>query len=103
MSEATVRIPTPLRAFTGGVGEVPVEGGTVGQVLQALSERHEGLAERILGPDGQLRNFVNVYVGDRNVRSLEGLDSPVAAGAVIHIVPAVAGGRLVSQLDGSRR
>lgn len=93
MSQATVRIPTPLRAFTGGAGEVPVAGGTVGQVLHALGERHEGLAERILDREGRLRNFVNVYLGEHNVRTLEGLDSPVAAGAVIHIVPAVAGGR----------
>ena len=93
MNQAMVRIPTPLRVFTGGAGEVPVEGGTVGQILRTLGERHEGLAERILDPEGGLRNFVNVYLGERNVRNLDGLDSPVTAGAVIHIVPAVAGGR----------
>lgn len=93
MSQATVRIPTPLRSFTGGAGEVPIEGATVGEVLRSLGERHQGLAERILDGEGRLRNFVNVYLGDRNVKSLDGLDSAVEAGAVINIVPAVAGGR----------
>jgi len=93
MSQATVRIPTPLRGFTGGSGEVPVEGATVGEVLSALADRHAGLAERILDGQGRLRNFVNVFVNDRNVRVLQGLESSVPDGAVINIVPAVAGGR----------
>ena len=92
MSQATVRIPTPLRSFTGGAGEVEIEGSTVGDVLRILGERHSGISERILDTSGQLRNFVNVYVDDRNVKSLSGLDSPVESGAVINIVPAVAGG-----------
>lgn len=93
MSQATVRIPTPLRSFTGGADEVASRGATVGEVLHALGERHQGLVERIVDGDGKLRNFVNVYLDDKNVRTLEGLDSPVREGAVIHIVPAVAGGR----------
>ena len=92
MSQATVRIPTPLRALTGGSDEIQAAGGTVGEVLQDAGVRHEGLLERILDGDGQLRSFVNVFIGDANVRSLDGLDSEVAEGAVIHIVPAVAGG-----------
>lgn len=92
MSQATVRIPTPLRGFTGGHGELPAEGATVGEVLRVLGERHSGLAERILDGEGRLRNFVNVFVNDQNVRALAGLDSPVPEGAVINIVPAVAGG-----------
>ncbi|HEX9731944.1 MAG TPA: ubiquitin-like small modifier protein 1 [Thermoanaerobaculia bacterium] len=93
MSRATVRIPTPLRTFTGGAGEVPVEAATVGEVLRVLGESHAGLAERILDGEGRLRNFVNVFVNDRNVRVLEGLESAVPDGAVINIVPAVAGGK----------
>ena len=93
MSQATVRIPAPLRSFTGGAGELAAEGSTVREVLRTLGERHEGLAERLLDGEGELRNFVNVYLGDRNVRSLQGLDSPISAGVVISIVPAVAGGR----------
>ena len=68
-------------------------GQTVGEVLHAVGAAHEGLLERILDGTGELRSFVNVYLGDANVRSLEGLESRVSNGAVIHIVPAVAGGR----------
>ena len=93
MSQATVRIPTPLRALTGGSDEVPATGRTVGEVLRAVGERHDGLLERILDGDGQPRSFVNIYLGDASVSSLDGLESEVSEGAVIHIVPAVAGGR----------
>ncbi len=92
MSQATVRIPTPLRALTGGSDEVPAAGATVGEVLQSLGARHNGLLDRILDAEGQLRSFVNVYLGETNVRALDGLDSEVSDGAVLHIVPAVAGG-----------
>ena len=92
MSSATVRIPTPLRSFTGGADEVSCEGATVGELLQQLSERYEGLAERILSDEGGLRPFVNVFLGSEDVRHLEGLDTPVEDGAVLSIIPAVAGG-----------
>ena len=92
MSEATVRIPTPLRPLVGGADQVSAAGGTVEEVLQAIGRRHEGLLERILDDQGQLRSFVNVYLGDANVRTLDGLGTEVTNGAVIHIVPAVAGG-----------
>lgn len=92
MSRATVRIPTPLRALTGGSDEVAAAGDTVGELLRDVGGRHEGLLERILDGEGQLRSFVNVFIGDANVRSLDGLDSEVAEGSVVHIVPAVAGG-----------
>lgn len=93
MSQATVRIPTPLRPLVGGADEVSAEGGTVGDVLRSVGQRHEGLLDRILDGDGQLRSFVNVFVGDANVRSLDGLGTEVSGGSVIHIIPAVAGGR----------
>jgi molybdopterin converting factor small subunit len=92
MSKVTVRIPTPLRAWTGGAAEIPVDGATVGEALRSLGRRHEGVLERILDGEGRVRGFVNVYVGDRNVRSLGGLDAPLDEGGVISIVPAVAGG-----------
>lgn len=93
MSTVTVRIPTPLRAFTGGAGSVPVEGESVGRALEALVARHRDLGQHLFTADGGLRNFINVYVNDTNVRALQGLDSALADGAVLHIVPAVAGGR----------
>lgn len=91
--EARIRIPAPLRAFTGGAGEVEVEAGTVGDALAALGRHHQGILERILDGDGRLRGFVNVYLGDRDIRTLGGLGEPLAQGAEISIVPAVAGGR----------
>ncbi len=92
MSQATVRIPTPLRSFTGGAAEVTAQGGTVREVLRAVSADHEGLERQILSESGEVRDFVNVFLGDKNIRSLGGLDSTVEEGALIHIVPAVAGG-----------
>ncbi len=92
MSKATIRIPTPLRSFTGGAGEVEVEGATVGQALHHLDRRHEGILSRVLDPDGRIRGFVNIYLGETNVKTLGGLDAALPDRAVISIVPAVAGG-----------
>lgn len=92
MTTVKVRIPTPLRGYTGGRDEVHAAGDTVGAALSALGGAHEGLLDRVLGPDGQPRQFVNVFVGDSNVRQLDGMNTPVRDGDVIAIVPAVAGG-----------
>ncbi len=92
MSKAVVRIPAPLRSFTGGAGEVDVEGTTVAQALQALDRRHAGILDRVLDGDGRVRGFVNIYVGETNVKQLGGLDAVLAEQAIISIVPAVAGG-----------
>ncbi len=82
----------PLRPATGGESEVSVEGGTVSEVLDALFERFGELRERISDDQGSLRRFVNVYVSGEDIRFLEGLDTPVADGAELTILPAVAGG-----------
>jgi MoaD family protein len=87
-----VKIPVPLRAATGGQSEVSVEGATVSQVLDALFERYGELRERISDPQGELRRFVNVYVSGEDIRFLDGLDTPVADGSELTILPAVAGG-----------
>ncbi|MGH9156073.1 MAG: ubiquitin-like small modifier protein 1 [Acidimicrobiales bacterium] len=88
----TVRIPAQLRTLTGGAGEVSMEGATVGEVLRALDEAHPGLGKRLFGDDGQIRRFVNVFVADEDVRFLQGLDTAVAAGQTVSVIPAVAGG-----------
>ena len=88
----TVRIPTQLRTLTGGAGEVEVEGATVGEALKALDAAHPGLADRLFDESGELRRFVNVFLADEDVRFLDGLATPVAAGQTLSIVPAVAGG-----------
>ena len=93
MSKASIRIPAPLRSYTGGVDEVQVECNTAGEALTGLGEAHAGILEKLLNERGELRSFVNLYIGERNIRSLSGLASPVAQGDVISIVPAVAGGR----------
>jgi len=92
MSQTTIRIPTPLRAFTGGSGEVVVEATTVGEALDALGLRHEGVLDRVLDEQGRVRGFVNIYLDEENVKSLGGFDAPLTDRAVISIVPAVAGG-----------
>lgn len=88
----TVKIPTQLRAATGGDAETSVEGGTVGEVLEALYGRYDGLKDRIAGDDGELRRFVNVYVGGEDIRFLDGLQTAVSSGGEVTILPAVAGG-----------
>ncbi|MDP9404283.1 MAG: MoaD/ThiS family protein [Actinomycetota bacterium] len=87
-----VRIPTQLRSLTGGAGEVPAEGSTVGDVLASLEAAHPGFGARLFDEAGKLRRFVNVFVADEDVRFLNGLDTPVQAGQTLSIVPAVAGG-----------
>ena len=88
---AIVKIPTQLRTATGGEATATVDGATVGEVLDALYERYGELRSRI-AEDGGLRRFVNVYVGGEDIRFLDGLDTPVADGDEVTILPAVAGG-----------
>ena len=89
---ATVRIPTILRSYTGGANEVTAEGGTLAEVLDSLEADYPGLRARVLDDAGALRRFVNIYVGDDDVRFIGGLEATVADGAKISIIPAVAGG-----------
>lgn len=89
---ATVRIPTILRTYTGGAAEVTAEGDTLQEVLDSLDAQYAGIAARVLDENGALRRFVNVYVNDDDVRFLDGLATPIADGANLSIIPAVAGG-----------
>ena len=89
---ATVRIPTILRTYTGGAAEVTAEGATLQDVLDNLDAQYAGIAARVLDDNGALRRFVNIYVNDDDVRFLDGLVTPIADGANISIIPAVAGG-----------
>jgi sulfur-carrier protein len=89
---ASVRIPTILRTFTSGSGEVTAEGSTLREVLDDLETSFPGIRDRILDEQGALRRFVNVYVGDDDVRFIGGLDAEIPDGARISIIPAVAGG-----------
>jgi molybdopterin synthase sulfur carrier subunit len=88
----SVRIPTILRNYTDGASEVTAEGATLGEVLEDLESNHNGIKARVLDDAGEIRRFVNVYVGNDDVRFLEGLGSATPEGAQISIIPAVAGG-----------
>lgn len=88
----TVRIPTPLRKLTGGAREVSAEGATVRQIIDDLEQKHPGLKERICDNNNDTRRFINIYVKGEDIRFLNGLDTQVAAGDDVSIVPAVSGG-----------
>jgi sulfur-carrier protein len=87
-----VKIPTQLRAAAGGEAEAEVDGATVQEVLDGLFARFDELRARIYDEDGSLRRFVNVYLAGEDIRFLDGLSTPVADGAELTILPAVAGG-----------
>jgi molybdopterin converting factor small subunit len=89
----TVLIPTALRSFTERQGAVQLEAGTVGQAVAALAENYPDLKQHLYDDQGQLRSFVNLFVGGRNVKTLEGLATPLAEGETLTLVPAIAGGR----------
>lgn len=88
----TVKLPTQLRDAAGGVSAVEVDGTTVGDVLDALFEQHAELRDRLTDEDGGLRRFVNVYVQGEDIRFGEALETAVAPGQEVTILPAVAGG-----------
>lgn len=93
MSETvTVRIPTQLRELSGGAGEVTLSPGPLREVLDALEAAHPGFQGRLFDDAGGLRRFVNVFVADEDIRFLDGLETVVADGQTVSIVPAVAGG-----------
>jgi len=88
----SVVIPTPLRQYSGGQKSVEVTGATVGQALDALTTAHPDLKRHLFSEDGKLRSFVNVYLGDEDVRFLKQDETPLTDGATLSIVPSVAGG-----------
>ena len=88
----TVKLPTQLRDAAGGAAAAQVQGATVGEALQALYAEHDELRGRIADEGGGLRRFVNVYLGGEDIRFLDGLETPVADGDEVTILPAVAGG-----------
>ncbi len=88
----TVRIPTPLRRVTDGQDKVDVEGSTIKEIIDSLDGQFPAIKERLCDEQGQLRNFVNIYVNGEDLRFLDGIDSAVKEGDEISIVPAVAGG-----------
>jgi sulfur-carrier protein adenylyltransferase/sulfurtransferase len=88
----TINIPTPLRPFTDKKESVEVSGATVGELLSDLTTRYEGLRKHLYADNGRLRNFVNVYLNDEDIRYLQREETPVKSGDTLSIVPSVAGG-----------
>ncbi len=91
MHTVTVRIPTPLRTLTGGADEVNATGANVGEIIEELEKRYPGMRDRLLDEKG-VRRFVNIYVGDEDIRFLDGLKTEVKGGDQLSIIPAIAGG-----------
>lgn len=89
--DTTVRIPTPLRTLTGGSDEVSANGATVADVIEDLEKNYPGVRDRLLDDKG-VRRFVNIFVGDEDIRFLDGLSTPLKSGDQISIIPAIAGG-----------
>jgi molybdopterin synthase sulfur carrier subunit len=87
-----VRIPTPLRRFTGGAEEVRAGGATVGHIVNDLERQFPGIKERLCDEEGRVRRFVNLYVNGDDIRFLNNLETTVKEGDEISIVPAIAGG-----------
>src|SRR6478752_567031 len=90
-------IPTPLRTFTGGITEIEVEAASAGEALDKLTTEYSALRKHLYNEQDVLRNFVNVYVGDEDIRHLDGEKTPVKDGETIMIVPSIAGGSTVAE------
>ena len=88
----TIRIPTPLRKFTGDQADVQVEGRFIGELLDNLEAQHTGIKERMVDEAGEVRRFVNVYVNEEDIRFLDGMKTALKNGDQVTIVPAIAGG-----------
>ncbi|MBK9747969.1 MAG: MoaD/ThiS family protein [Anaerolineae bacterium] len=88
---ASIKIPTPLRVYTGNNAQVTVSGETVGAALTDLTTQYPELKQHLFNGD-QLRNFVNVYLGEEDIRFLSGLDTDIDSDTLLRIIPSIAGG-----------
>jgi len=89
---ATVKIPPVLRPSVSGMSEIPLEGSTVGEVLESLAGQHPQTRDQLFSSEGELNRYVNVYVNDEDVRVQEGLETGVGPSDTVVILPAMAGG-----------
>lgn len=87
-----LRIPTPLRAYTGGQSEVNVSGATIAEALTDLTTQFPAIKPHLFNEGGDLRPFVNLFVGEKNIRDLQGVDTPVKDGDKVMLIPSIAGG-----------
>ena len=92
----TVQIPTPLRKLTDNQAEVDIQAGTIGELVEGLEEAHNGIKEKLVDENGEIRRYVNVYLNDEDIRFLDGADTLLNEGDKVAIVPAIAGGLSIS-------
>ena len=97
MSSVTVKIPTPLRSLTSGQSEVKIEGATVREVLQKMDSQFKGFGDRVLDEGKTVKQFINVFVNEENIRDKKELDTELNNGDTISILPSIAGGKLATK------
>jgi molybdopterin converting factor small subunit len=90
---ATLKIPTPLRSYTNGQTEVAVDGANVAQMMNDLIGKFPTLKPQLYDGDGNLRPFVNLFVGENNIKDLQGLETPLDEHARVILIPSIAGGK----------
>ena len=88
----TLKIPTPLRQYTEGQAEVAVRGSNVASAMRNLVEQYPALEQHLYNGDGEMRAFVNLFLGENNTRDLQGLETPLSEGDTLRIIPSIAGG-----------
>jgi len=93
MSSVTVKIPTPLRPITGGQSELKIEGATVGEILRKLDSQYKGFGERVLDDGKSVKQFINVFINEDNIRDKRDLETEVKNGDTLSILPSIAGGK----------
>ena len=87
-----LRIPTPLRAYTGGNSEVNVSGSNISEALTDLTSQYPTIKPHLFNDGGELRPFVNLFVGEHNIKDLQGVNTPIKDGEKIMLIPSIAGG-----------
>ena len=98
-----LRIPTPLRAYTNGQSEVTVNGSNISYVLADLTAQYPALRPHLFNEGGDLRPFVNLFVGENNIKDLQGVDTPIKDGEKIMLIPSIAGGCHCEEIRAERR
>jgi len=88
----SIRIPTPLRSYVGGQNEVSVQGLTVAQALDSLTNQHPALRPHLFSDAGELRAFVNLFLNESNIKDLQGLSTPLGEADRLMLIPSIAGG-----------
>lgn len=87
-----VRVPTPLRKITNDLSEVECDAETVGEVIENLERNYPGIKERLCDENGEIRRFLNIYLGEEDIRFLDGLNTKIVEEQELSIIPAIAGG-----------